>query len=155
MSAKLTFDAGSLQDTEVLARCFAEVLKPGDVLGLEGDLGAGKTAFARALIQALGSTEEVPSPTFTLIQIYELPAFVVWHVDLYRIEDESELQELGLDEAFEDAVTIIEWPERLGSQMPADHINIHILEIAESGRKFTMTSKGTAVERLCELEMLL
>lgn len=155
MSAKLTFDARSLQDTEVLAKRFAEVLKPGDVLGLEGDLGAGKTAFARALIQALGSTEEVPSPTFTLIQIYELPAFVVWHVDLYRIEEESELQELGLDEAFEDAVTIIEWPERLGSQMPADHINIHILEIDESGRKFTMTSKGTAVERLCELETLL
>ncbi len=155
MSAKFTFVAGSLQDTEALAQRFAEILKPGDVLGLEGDLGAGKTAFARALIQALGSVEEVPSPTFTLIQIYELPALEVWHVDLYRIEDESELQELGLDEAFGEALTIIEWPERLGSQMPADHINIHILEIGESGRKFTITSNGTAVARLCELETLL
>ncbi len=155
MSAKLTFDAGSLQDTEALAKRFAEVLKPGDVLGLEGDLGAGKTAFARALIQALGSVEEVPSPTFTLIQTYELPALVVWHVDLYRIEDESELQELGLEEAFEEALTIIEWPERLGSQMPADYINIHMLEVGESGRKFTITSKGRAVARLCELETLL
>jgi tRNA threonylcarbamoyl adenosine modification protein YjeE len=104
----------SLDDTKSLAGRVAPWLKKGDVLALKGDLGAGKTAFARFLIQALsGRDVEVNSPTFTLLQTYPSPAGEIWHYDLYRIEDESALAELGLEDALAHLV-LIEWPERLG-----------------------------------------
>ena len=115
-----------------LARALAPQLRPGDVLALEGDLGAGKTAFARALINALphpdGSyaEEEVPSPTFTLVQTYDRRPGEIWHVDLYRIERPGDALELGLEEAFTEAVCLIEWPERLGPLLPAKALSVRI-----------------------------
>ncbi|HUT49961.1 MAG TPA: tRNA (adenosine(37)-N6)-threonylcarbamoyltransferase complex ATPase subunit type 1 TsaE [Alphaproteobacteria bacterium] len=99
--------------TTRLAARIAAVAERGDVLALEGPLGAGKTVFARGFIRALtGPDEEVPSPTFTLVQIYECAAGPVYHFDLYRIETADELYELGIEEAFAEGITLIEWPER-------------------------------------------
>lgn len=109
----------SPQATTALARTLAPALHAGDVLLLDGPIGAGKTHFARALIQALLSApEDVPSPTFTLVQTYDGQGFEIWHADLYRLGHPDEAIELGLEEAFEHALCLIEWPERLGSFCP-------------------------------------
>lgn len=105
--------------TSALAAQIANHLKPGDTLLLEGQIGAGKSAFARALIRArLGRLEDVPSPTFTLVQTYEDNAGDIWHCDLYRLTHPDEALELGLDEAFDTAICLIEWPDRLGDIVP-------------------------------------
>jgi len=108
-------ELNGLGATETLARDLARLLIPGDFITLGGDLGAGKTAFARALLRVLaGDPElEVPSPTFTLIQMYDTPRMPVVHADLYRIRDQSELEELGWEEAGPDSLLLIEWPDRL------------------------------------------
>jgi tRNA threonylcarbamoyladenosine biosynthesis protein TsaE len=106
-----------LKDEEATARAgaaLAAVVKPGDVITLSGPLGVGKTALARGLIRALGHGGEVPSPSFALVQPYEELDPPVWHVDLYRIEEPGEIDELGLDAASE-GVLIVEWPERAGA----------------------------------------
>ncbi|MEJ6403331.1 tRNA (adenosine(37)-N6)-threonylcarbamoyltransferase complex ATPase subunit type 1 TsaE [Yoonia sp. 2307UL14-13] len=106
-------------DTQELAARIAPLLAPGDTLLLEGDIGAGKSAFARALIRArLGRVEDVPSPTFTIVQTYEAPDGDIWHCDLYRLTHPDEALELGLDEAFETAICLIEWPDRLDDAVP-------------------------------------
>ena len=108
------------QATRRLAADVASVLKPGDLVTLSGDLGAGKTAFARALIRHLAGDEalDVPSPTFTLVQTYALPRFAVVHADLYRVTHAGELAELGVDEAAENAVVLLEWPDRAAEVLP-------------------------------------
>ncbi|MFU1478369.1 tRNA (adenosine(37)-N6)-threonylcarbamoyltransferase complex ATPase subunit type 1 TsaE [Roseovarius sp. C7] len=107
--------------TDRLARALAAHLRPGDTLLLSGPIGAGKTHFARALITArLTAPEDIPSPTFTLVQTYDTPETEIWHADLYRLGDSSELVELGLTDAFETAICLIEWPDRLGPLAP-DH----------------------------------
>lgn len=120
----------SEQDTVNIARTLACTLKPGDMICLQGNLGAGKTVFARALIRALcgDDTMDVPSPTFTLVETYELPDDqTLWHFDLYRLEEPEEIYELGWEEALStDAIMVVEWPERLGGLTPQNHINIHI-----------------------------
>jgi tRNA threonylcarbamoyladenosine biosynthesis protein TsaE len=114
--------------TAALARRLAPHLKPGDVVALTGDLGAGKTSFARALIRALsgpeGSEREVPSPTFTLVQSYETPAGRIHHFDLYRIRSPDELTEIGWDEALADGIVLVEWPDRAGALLPGDRLDI-------------------------------
>lgn len=114
----------NLAATERLAARLAPALRVGDVVGLQGPLGAGKTAFARALIRALGGDEEVPSPTFTLVQLYELPAFMLFHFDLYRLAKPEDAYELGIEEAFVEGVTLIEWPERLGVLLPHERLDV-------------------------------
>lgn len=105
---------------QIAARVGA-VLKAGDVLLLEGPVGAGKSFFARALIQSLQlHPEDVPSPTFTLVQTYDTEAGEIWHADLYRLSSPDEAAELGLIDALDDAVCLIEWPDRLGPLTP-DH----------------------------------
>ncbi len=105
--------------TADLAARLAPILEIGDCLLLEGPIGAGKTAFARALIRArLGRMEDVPSPTFTLVQTYNDPMGDIWHCDLYRLTHPDEAWELGLSDAFENAICLIEWPDRLGSDTP-------------------------------------
>lgn len=106
-------------ETQDLARRIGKDLQPGDVFLMEGPIGAGKSLFARALIQSLMTVpEDVPSPTFTLVQTYATPRFEVWHADLYRLTSPDEVIELGLVEAFESAVCLVEWPDRLGELRP-------------------------------------
>src|ERR1044072_2527015 len=114
--------------TRRLASDVASVLQAGDLVTLSGDLGAGKTAFARALIRHLAGDDalDVPSPTFTLVQTYALPRFAVVHADLYRVTHASELAELGVDEAAEDAVVLLEWPDRAGDALPGGRVDISL-----------------------------
>lgn len=109
----------SPDETTAFARFLAPSLRPGDTLLLDGPVGSGKTHFARALIKALLiDDEDVPSPTFTLVQTYETRSGLLWHADLYRLADISEVEELGLSEAFASAICVIEWPDRLGPLAP-------------------------------------
>src|SRR5712691_8547258 len=105
--------------TAALAARISALAQPADVIALKGDLGAGKTTFARAFIRARGNCEEeVPSPTFTLVQVYEVEPAAIWHFDLYRLRSAEEAWELGIEEAFGDGISLIEWPERLGVLLP-------------------------------------
>jgi tRNA threonylcarbamoyl adenosine modification protein YjeE len=112
--------------TRRFATDLAGALEPGDLITLSGDLGAGKTTFARALIRHLAGDEtiEVPSPTFTMVQSYELPRFALVHADLYRVRGAAELAELGFDDAPEGAVVLVEWPDRAAGALPADRLDI-------------------------------
>ena len=113
-------------ETAALARRLAANLGTGDTILLTGDVGAGKTHFARALIQSrLPYPEDVPSPTFTLVQTYDSAEGVeIWHADLYRLTDPSEVEELGLLDAMQSAICLIEWPDRLGSLRPSAALDI-------------------------------
>ncbi len=113
----------SPEKTAELAAAFARLVRPGDVFLLSGQIGAGKTHFTRSLIQARLAyadrpVEDVPSPTFTLVQTYEVDGFEIWHSDLYRLTHPDEVEELGLFDAFDTAVCLIEWPDRLGDLAP-------------------------------------
>lgn len=141
-------------DSASLAELVAFALTPGDVLALEGDLGAGKTTFARALIAALseGRQIEIPSPTFTLVQTYATDRFEVAHFDLYRLSSPDELLELGLDHALKQGVAIIEWPERGGNLVPESRFTLK-LEDGESEfvRNATLAADSTRAARLSRL----
>ena len=105
----------------------APLLNAGDVILLEGSIGAGKSFFARTLILALlAEPEDIPSPTFTLVQTYGAPKFDIWHCDLYRLSTPYEAQELGLEDAFETALCLVEWPDRLGDLTPPDALTISL-----------------------------
>jgi len=142
----------SEQATSRLAADVADVLAPGDLVTLSGDLGAGKTAFARALIRHLAGDErlEVPSPTFTLIQSYALPRLPLVHADLYRVSEARELVELGFEEAIEGAATLLEWPDRAAGMLPADRLDIafHLVpELGPNCREARITAFGSFVGR--------
>lgn len=121
----LIFQCPHLDDTEAVAERVARMAARGDVITLQGDLGAGKTAFARAFIRSLvGRAIDVPSPTFTLVQVYETTVGDVWHFDLYRLEATDDVWELGLEEALAEGITLIEWPERLGEMRLPRHLHV-------------------------------
>lgn len=124
--------------TEVLGGRIAAGLETGDAVALEGDLGAGKTTLARAILRALGVREDVPSPTFTLLQIYETPHLMVRHYDLYRIENPAEMDELGLDDALAEGAALIEWPERAAGRLPPDMLHV-ALSIGRDVRNAQLT----------------
>ncbi|GGX39701.1 tRNA (adenosine(37)-N6)-threonylcarbamoyltransferase complex ATPase subunit type 1 TsaE [Tateyamaria omphalii] len=124
-SAALTLHWPTAAETTRAGTTLGPCLRAGDVVLLEGDVGAGKTQFARALIQSvLLEPEDVPSPTFTLVQVYETENGTLWHADLYRISADTEIDELGLSEAFEDAICLVEWPDRLGPLTPESALTI-------------------------------
>ncbi|WP_269933205.1 tRNA (adenosine(37)-N6)-threonylcarbamoyltransferase complex ATPase subunit type 1 TsaE [Aminobacter sp. HY435] len=131
-----------------LGEDLAMALKAGDVLLLDGDLGAGKTTLARGLIRALASDplHEVPSPTFTLVQSYETPV-PVHHFDLYRLSSSDELEELGFDEAVASGIALVEWPERAADAMPATSLRLG-LEHEGEGRRVTLSGQGDAFDRV-------
>ena len=121
----------------IMGAALAAVLRPGDVIALSGDLGAGKSTLARSIIRALGWAGEVPSPTFTLVQPYDPPdvRVPVWHVDLYRLGGPAEADALGLFET--DAALIIEWPQRLGGRLPAETLRLQIEGSGDAPRRLT------------------
>lgn len=161
MADTIQFIMPSLRDTEALANALSPLLRGGDLLALEGDLGAGKSAFARALIRAYlnAPDTEVPSPTFTIVQCYQMddshePKADIWHADLYRLSDPDELHELGLEDARDDSVMIVEWPERLDKtwREQALTLKFEILpaadEIEELPRAITLCVPTVWVDRL-------
>ena len=126
--------------TAVLGARIAAALAPGDVVALSGELGAGKTALARAILRGLGVQGHVPSPTFTLVQAYETPGLTVHHFDFYRIERASELFELGLDDAVEGGAVLIEWPERgMPASLTVDALKISLEPIGETSRELKIS----------------
>jgi hypothetical protein len=158
--------AVTLPDLQAMTRWMTNIacaLEPGDLVTLSGDLGAGKTTFARALIRYLAGddTVEVPSPTFTLMQTYDLPRFVLVHADLYRLSGASELAELGFDDLPEGAVMLMEWADRAAGLLPADRLDITFTLVPQRGgevRNVRLTGYGAfaaRVERIVRLRAFL
>lgn len=143
----LTLRLDSEAATRALARHMALGVGPGDTLLLDGPIGAGKTLFARALIQMLqerdGRMEDVPSPTFTLVQAYEAGGMEIWHADLYRLTSPDEITELGLEDAFERAVCLVEWPDRLGALAPEGALTLRFQpEAGSEARLVEITARS-------------
>jgi tRNA threonylcarbamoyladenosine biosynthesis protein TsaE len=136
--------------TAALAGRLAAIARPRDVLALWGDLGMGKTSLARAFVAArAGAATEVPSPTFTLVQTYDLPGGPVWHFDLYRLADPEDVWELGWEEALAEAVVLVEWPVRLGSLLPADRLDVKLAPgDGPDARRARLEGHGTWAQRL-------
>lgn len=149
-SASLTMKDVSEEGLAALAQALAPRLRVGDFIALKGDLGAGKTTFARALIRALlGRDEEVPSPTFALVQPYASPRFPIVHFDFYRLERSAEAAELGLEEAIAAGIALAEWPERLGPGLPRHRLELELTDGGSaSARHVTFNGHGEWRERL-------
>lgn len=127
----------SEEETVAFGRSLGAMLHVGDVVALSGDLGAGKTTLARGVLRGLGFQGDVASPTFPIVQPYDQLSPPLWHVDLYRIESEDELEQLALDEAKEAAALLIEWPERLGAALWADSLRLHLAILQGGARALT------------------
>jgi len=123
--------------TEAVGMSLAAGLRAGDVIALFGDLGAGKTTFTRGLLRGLGFEGDVASPTFPIVQAYDDLRLPVWHVDLYRIENPDEMEELGLDDALDGGALVIEWPERLGPSLWPHALRLHLTVAGEGSRALT------------------
>lgn len=133
----------SAEETRALGRRLAEELRPGDVVLLEGPLGAGKSEMARGAARGLGVTETVTSPSFTILNVYESGRLPLYHFDWYRLEDEEELFELGLQEYLGgDGVALVEWPERCPEVLPADCLRIRLRPVSDGEREITIESLG-------------
>ena len=138
----MIYDLPDAEATGRLGDAVAVVLRPGEAVCLYGPLGAGKSTLARALVRALTTPhEDVPSPTFTIVQFYSGLHFPLAHFDLYRLERADEAFEIGLDEALEEGAAVIEWPERLGGRLPEDRLDIDIA-ISGEGRIARLTPHG-------------
>ncbi len=153
-AATLTIDLPDEDATAAFAGRLAPLLRAGDVVALRGDLGAGKTALARAVVRALaGEGTEVPSPTFTLVQIYGAPPAPVWHFDLYRLSDPGEVEELGWDEARADGIALVEWPDRLGPLAPEDRLDLTLAVTGETARRAVLAGGASWADRIARLEI--
>lgn len=125
-------------ETKQVAKIIAPLLQSGDVVALQGTLGVGKTTFTRALVQYLTHEKtDVPSPTFTLLQTYETPDFTLYHFDFYRLKSPQEAYEVGIEDAFEQGVSVIEWPEKIGRLMPKRHKTISFEIMNDGSRKIS------------------
>lgn len=141
-------------ETRRFATRLAARLAPGDTVLLDGDLGTGKTTLARAVIAQLCGVEDAPSPTYTIVQVYDCArGGELWHADLYRIEEASELEELGLEDAFDTAICLVEWPARLGDLLPPDRLEIALSAVPglETAREARITGFGRWEERLDDI----
>ncbi len=140
--------------TARLGAALAPLLGPSDTVLLSGPLGAGKSALARAIVATLlgDPAAEIPSPSYTLVNVYETPAGQVWHIDLYRLSGTAaEIEELGLADAIGAALALIEWPERLGSALPARHLGVALSALRGGGREARITLAGPGWERVAAL----
>lgn len=158
LPSALAIDLPDESATAALAADLAVRVRRGDVIGLSGPLGSGKTTFARYFIAArLGAgpreNQDVPSPTFTLVETYQPESGpTIWHFDLYRIEAPEEAYELGIEDAFAEGVALIEWPERLGALMPAEHLDIALAGGAGAASRIaTLTPSPAWRDRVAEL----
>ena len=132
-------------ETEAFASALASELPRGTVIALEGDLGAGKTVFSRGFARGLGITEPVSSPTYTIVQEYPLPGGgMLYHLDLYRIDDSRSALAFGVDEFLDDpgSIALVEWPERIADILPAEAVRIEIRHLSDSGREICVTRPG-------------
>jgi tRNA threonylcarbamoyladenosine biosynthesis protein TsaE len=163
---RIALDLPDEAATAALARRLAGLARPGDVIALAGELGTGKTSFARAFIRSLplgggeenatdgdaAGDDEIPSPTFTLVQIYQRRPAPVWHFDLYRLERPEEAYELDLEDALTGAISLIEWPERLGPLLPPERLDVRLFFTDDGGgRRVELVGHGGWAERLGEL----
>jgi tRNA threonylcarbamoyladenosine biosynthesis protein TsaE len=138
-------------DTARLGRWLAGCLQPGDTVLLQGPIGSGKSHLARSVIQSwLGQLEDVPSPTYTLVQTYGEGGAEIWHADLYRLSHPDEVIELGLDDAFGRAICLVEWPERLGRATPDSALRLTFSQDGE-GRRIVLTGSAEWAERLSQI----
>lgn len=138
MITKFVYNCPDENETQSLARSMAEISRPGDVWALFGTLGMGKSVFARAFIQHLTAAEDVPSPTFTLVQSYDAPNFEICHYDLYRLKSAEEIWELNMEEAMSQAVCLIEWPEKMENYLPRDIFKVQISATDNGGREIAI-----------------
>jgi tRNA threonylcarbamoyladenosine biosynthesis protein TsaE len=137
--------ATSLEETQVAGNEFALTLRPGDVVALRGELGAGKTTFVRGVVEGLGgSSGAVSSPTFAIVHSYESPIAPVHHIDGYRIRSEAELDEMGFDEYFDgESIVLVEWPDRVQTRLPAKLLQVTIEHDDETCRRITISPTGS------------
>lgn len=149
--APLSLDLPDAEATEALGRRLAALARPGDAILLEGPIGAGKSCIARAFIRArLGRQEEVPSPSFTLIQVYAAEGVDIWHADLYRLTHPDEVWELGLDDAFQTAICLVEWPDRLGAHVPPAALHLRLEALGEGRRALISGGRAGLVQGLAD-----
>jgi tRNA threonylcarbamoyladenosine biosynthesis protein TsaE len=138
-------------DTARLGARLAALARPGDCFLLEGPIGAGKSHLARSFIRArLGRMEEVPSPTFTLVQVYPADGVEIWHADLYRLTHPDEVWELGLDDAFSQAITLVEWPDRLGAHLPDGALRIKLEPLGDGRRAVLSGGRAGLLQDLAD-----
>lgn len=140
-------------ETEKLARSLAEISGIGDVWALFGTLGMGKSVLSRAFVKHLTDADEVPSPTFTLVQTYSAPDFEIYHYDLYRLKSPEEIWELNIEEAIYTGVCLIEWPEKMGAYLPKNVFKVNISAQPDGGRKIEINvNDKNKAERLQAME---
>ena len=137
-----------IEATRALAAQIAPHLRKGDMVALIGDLGVGKTEFARALLHSLGVLGDVPSPTFTLLQTYENNGLFISHFDLYRLNSAEELDELGWDDALADGLVLTEWPERAGDRLPSSRLVLNFKLTPDGTRSCAIEKRGSWQQRL-------
>ena len=137
---ELTFEFKTEAETQCFGARLATGLKPGDVVCFEGPLGAGKSTLARGLIKALSGARDIPSPTFTLVETYNVDAGDLWHFDLYRLEKQSDVWELGFEDALESGISLIEWPGKIEGIIPADALRLSIDVQPEAVRRLRIVA---------------
>lgn len=152
MAMPLTLALPDEAATEALGCRLADVARPGDVVALHGPLGSGKTTLARAFIRRLTRPdEEVPSPTFTLVQTYPTPRGTIWHFDLFRLGGQDEAIEIGIEDAFGSGIVLIEWPERLGSLLPAGRLDLSLAVTPDGDARQAELDGAAWSRRLAEI----